>query len=309
MAEANPDLLIVGAGPAGVSAALWTRSQRLTARVLEASDAPGGQLHHVYFVPRDFAGVEAPDGAGVAKLLARQLAESEVETRFGARAAALEATADGATVALASGERHVASAVLIATGLRRRRLEVPGERDLEGRGVSYSATRDRDGFAGKPMVVAGGGDAAYENARLLAEVGCPVTLVVRDEPIARAEFRARLSDFPAITVREHTRVIACVGAERLRAVRVQGPGGTEELEAAGIVIKVGMIPNTEWCRAVVACDDAGYVRADAQGRTSHPRVWAAGDVTHPAPPSFAAAIGSAAIAVTDAWGMLGAARR
>jgi thioredoxin reductase (NADPH) len=303
---ALPDLLIVGAGPAGVSAALWARSQELTARVLEAAATAGGQLHHVHFHPRDFAGVPDGDGPEIAAVLARQLADSGADVRFEAEAAALEPSADGATVVLGSGERHAARAALVATGVRRRRLDVPGERELEGRGVSYSATKDRAAFAGRPVVVVGGGDAAYENALLLAEVGCPVTLVVRDEPIARPEFQARVGTMRAIAVRYHAHVTAFVGGDQLRAVRVEGGKGSPEIEAVGAVIKVGVVPNTEWCRSALACDPDGYVRANERGRTSDVRVWAAGDVTHPSPPSLAVALGSAALAVADVRRMLSA---
>ena len=292
------DVLIVGAGPAGVSAALWARSLGLEPRVLESAPEAGGQLLHVHFHPGDLAGVSAGDGPTIAAAMARQLAEARIEARFGAAATALATGHDGSRPAVIAeaGERIEADAVLIATGVRRRRLEVPGERELEGRGVSYSATLDRVRFAGKHVVVAGGGDAAYENALLLTAVGCTVTLVVRGAPRARAEFRARVAADPRIEVRERTRVTAVIGSDQVRAVRVAGPAGEEEVAAAGIVIKAGVIPNTEWCRAALAHDRAGFLAVDASLAASRPRVWAAGDVTRPAPLAIAVAIGQGALA-------------
>jgi len=199
-------------------------------------------------------------------------------------------------VIAAGRERFEADAVLIATGVRRRRLEIPGERELEGLGVSYSATRDRAQFAGRPVVVAGGGDAAYENALLLTAVGCTVTLAVREASRARADFRQRVAADPRIAVRERTRVTAALGDGRLKAVRLAGPVGEEEIEAAGLVIKVGVIPNTEWCRAVLASDGAGFLFVSASLAASQPLVWAAGDVTRPALPAIAVAIGHGALA-------------
>ncbi|HEY2956398.1 MAG TPA: NAD(P)/FAD-dependent oxidoreductase [Candidatus Eisenbacteria bacterium] len=292
-------VLIAGAGPAGVSAALWARSLGLEPLLLEAGPVAGGQLHLIHFHPADLAAVEAGDGPVIAAAMARQLEAARIALRCDAAAAALEPARDAASrpaVRLAGGERIEAEAVLIATGVRRRRLEIPGERELEGRGVSYSATRDRAMFAGEPVVVAGGGDAAFENALLLAAVGCKVTLAVRGAPRARAEFRARAAAEPLIEVRERTRITAAVGEARLRAVRLSGPAGEEEREAAGLVIKVGVIPNTEWCRDTLAHDADGFLAVDAGFAASQPRVWAAGDVTRPRLPAIAVAIGHGALA-------------
>ena len=292
------EVLIVGAGPAGVSAALWARSLGLEPRVIESGADAGGQLLHVHFHPGDLAGVSAGDGPAIAAAMARQLAEARIETRFGAAATALAPGGDGSRPAViaAGGEGIEADAVLIATGVRRRRLEVPGEHELEGRGVSYSATLDRAQFAGKHVVVAGGGDAAYENALLLTAVGSTVTLALRGAPRARTDFRARVAADPSIDVRERTRVTAVLGGDRLRAVRLLGPAGEEEVAAAGIVIKAGVIPNTEWCRDALAHDAEGFLVVNASLATSRPRVWVAGDVTRPAPLAIAVAIGQGALA-------------
>ena len=294
-----PDVLIVGAGPAGVSAALWARTFGLEPRLIESGPVAGGQLLHVHFHPSDLAGVPEGDGPAIAAAMARQLAEAGIAARCGVAATALEpgrgAGARPAVIA-AGGERIEADAILIATGVRRRRLEVAGERELEDRGVSYSATRDRAQFAGRHVVVAGGGDAAYENALLLTAVGCTVTLAVRGAPRARAEFRARVAADPRITVREHTRVTAVGGDDRLRAVRLAGPAGEEDVPAAGLVIKAGVIPNTEWCRDSLASDAEGFLFVTASLAASQPHVWAAGDVTRPALPAIAVAIGHGALA-------------
>lgn len=290
------DVLIVGAGPAGVSAALWARSLGLEPRVLEGGAAVGGQLLLVHFHPTDLAATHEGDGPAIAGSMARQIAEAKIPTVVGIAAAGLHADAARPAVSVAGGEHVEADAVVIATGVRRRRLDVPGERELEGRGVSYSATRDRAQFSGRHVVVAGGGDAAYENALLLAAVGCTVTLAVKGAPRARSEFRTRVAGEPRIEVRERTRVTAAVGTHHLQAVKLAGAGGEEEVEAAGLVIKVGMIPNTDWCREAVAHDAEGYLTVNASLATSQPRVWAAGDVTRPAVAAIAVALGQGALA-------------
>lgn len=293
------DLLVVGAGPAGVSAALWARALDLEPLVVEAEAAPGGQLHRVHFHPKTWPGIPEGDGPALARVYARQLAEARVTLRGGARARRLQPGARPG-VTLEDGDWLEAGAVLVATGVRRRRLDVPGEREFEGRGVSYSATRDRDALAGRRVLVAGGGDAAYENALILAAAGSAVLLAVRDAPRARAEFRARVAAEPRITVRRGTRVAAVLGDDAVRAVRLDAGGAEEEVAVEAVVVKVGVVPNSEWCRDALACDAAGHVRVDAHGRTSAPRVWAAGDVTGPLLPSVPVAAGQAAMAVADA---------
>lgn len=295
------DLLIVGAGPAGVSAALWARTVELSVLLLDGAPGPGGQLHAVHFHPYDVPGFEHGDGEALARVYARQLAAANVELRAGAMASALEPSpGEGAAAAvlLRTGERLEALAVLVASGVRRRRLDVPGERELEGRGVSFSGTRDRERLAGGRVLVVGGGDAAHENALLLAAAGCDVTLLVRGRPRARAEFRARVAAEPRIRVRTGARVLEILGDDTVRGARVEDSAGAMEYVADAIVVKVGVVPNSEWCAGVLALDPEGYVRVDSRLATSARGVWAAGDITRPVPPSIPVAVGQGAQAAS-----------
>ena len=301
---ATRKLIVVGAGLGGVSAALWARTLGFDVVVLESGPTAGGQLHRVHFRPVNFASHVEGEGPALAARLAEQLVEAGVSVRYGATATALEvgATATALEVGApavrsATGERLEADAVLIATGVRRRRLDVPGDRELDGRGVSYSATQDRTRFAGEEVVVVGGGDAAFENALLLADVSCKVTIVVRGHPRARREFRERVAAERRIEVLDQTRVVAVEGDERARAVRLEGPGGTFELPTAGVVVKIGVVPNTEWCAAAAERDPDGYLRVDGEFRTSHERAWAVGDVTRPRVFGMAVAVGQGALAM------------
>ena len=298
------DLLVAGAGPAGVSAALWARTLHLSVAVMEGEPRPGGQLLQIFFAPREVPALADGDGPALAARYAEQLARARIELWSGLAAAALEAGAEGPVVRDMGGAVHAARAVLVATGLRRRRLGVPGERELEGRGVSTSSTRDRPQLAGRDVAVVGGGDAAFENALLLAEVGCRVVIVAHGRPRARPEFVRRVGGEPLIEVLENTRVLEIVGEERVRAVRLEGPAGTAERAVFGVVVKIGWKPNTEWCRERVQCDAGGYVVTDARGRTSQPGVWAAGDVTRPVLPGLSVAYGAAALAVADVRALL-----
>jgi thioredoxin reductase len=147
--------------------------------------------------------------------------------------------------------------------------------------------------------VVGGGDAAFENALILAEAGSRVTIASRGASRAREEFRARVASHPAIEVLEHTRVTGVLGDREVRGVRLEGPKGPGERAVEGVVIKIGSVPNTEWCRDALACDAEGYIKVDARGRSSLSRVWAAGDVTRPPLLAIAVAAGQAALALAD----------
>ena len=295
----SPDVLIVGAGPAGVSAALWARSYHLLPALVESGAAPGGQLRHIHFHPLDLVGVDGGDGPDIAGVLARQLRGGRIEVRTGLEAVALEAGGEVNTprVVTADGGTHDGAVVVVATGVRRRKLDVPGEAEFDGRGVSYSASRDRAMFANRRVVVVGGGDGAFENALLLSDVGCKVTLVMRGMPRARHDFLARVAEDGRIEVLAAAYVTAIRGDDWVKAVRIETEDRAFERPVDGVVIKIGVIPNTEWCAKALDLDPEGYVIVDAGLRTARTRVWAVGDVTRPTPPSLAVAAGHGAIAM------------
>jgi len=287
------DLVVIGAGPAGISAALWARSLDLDTVVLERGERPGGQLHLIHFALRNVAGAVGLTGAELAaRMVPREPAR--LDLRLGAAVTAIDP--DAGVVTFAGGETLATRATLIASGMRRRRLEAAGAERLTGRGVSYSATRDRERFAGRAMLVVGGGDAAFENALILAETGCRVTLVVRGAARARREFLSRVAACEAIRVREGAEVIEVLGEEQVAGARIRDGSAVEAVACDGIVVKIGMVPNSEPFRGVVATEAQGFVTVDPTLRTSHERVWAAGDVTRPKPPGIPVAWGHGALA-------------
>jgi thioredoxin reductase len=145
------------------------------------------------------------------------------------------------------------------------------------------------------VVVAGGGDAAFENALLLAEVGCHVTLAVRSrEPQARREFRRRVAESSSIEVLLETRVEAVLGQERVEGVRLAGASGPRDRPAEALFVKIGVVPNTEWCRGALPLDPDGYPIAGADARVAGTRAGGVGDLLRPAFPSLAHAVGSGA---------------
>jgi thioredoxin reductase (NADPH) len=200
-------------------------------------------------------------------------------------------------------ERLRARVLLIATGLRRRQLGVPGERELLGRGVSYSANRDRAAVAGRPVVVIGGGTGGVEDALLCSEVGCDVTLLHRSARFsARTDFLARARKDPRIRIVPNAEVRAIVGEERVESVEygTKGSGLKRVVRADAVFVRIGWEPRTDLLRGQLRLDRAGYLRASLGGATGVPGVFAAGDVCSPRCPTIANASGQGAAA---AWEM------
>lgn len=307
MPNADFDLVIIGAGPAGLSAALWAASLDLVPLVLEAADRTGGQLHRIHFEPKNAVGHAAGDGAALNARIAEQVRRQGIAVRTGVRVTGIRSEGAQVTIETVAGPER-SRAAIVASGLRRRTLGVPGERELTGRGVTDSATRDLERLAGRDVIVVGGGDAAFENALKLDAAGCRVTIAVRGPVHARDAFRARVAARPVEVLHEH-RTTAILGEESVRAVRFETPAGTLERPAQAVVVKIGQMPDTAWCAAALACDPDGYVRVDAALRTSLPRVWAAGDVTRPVVPGIVVAEGHGAIAAAGARDALAHERR
>lgn len=339
------DALILGGGLAGLSAAVALRGFGLDVAIVEESLRPGGQIHEIHASIRDYPMAYGLDGARFAAQLLAEARAAGLSILVGSPVTAVSARgrwverADAPPVdappvdagpkraaanagpkraatdagpkrgAAARPERLRARTLLIATGLRRRALDVPGESELLGHGVSHSANRDHTLFTGRPVVVVGGGTAAVEDALLCAEVGSEVTLVHRSARFrARTDFLARAREHPRIRIVTNAEVRRIGGVGRVEEVelRSRGSGRIRRIPAAGVFVRIGWDPRTELLRGQIALDRAGYVRVKSGCATSVPGVWAAGDVCSPRCPTLANAAGQGAVA---AWEIVRALRR
>ncbi|MBN1504314.1 MAG: thioredoxin-disulfide reductase [Candidatus Eisenbacteria bacterium] len=294
------DVLVIGAGPAGLTAGLYVSRAGWRAACLERL-APGGQAALTSRVD-NYPGFDEPVSGF--ELCRRMEAQAK---RFGVEVVQGEAqglaVAAGSVVVRSAEATLRADAVVVASGARPRELGVPGETELRGKGVSYCATCDGPFFRNQAVAVVGGGDSAVEEAMFLARLCSRVYLVHR-----RDEFRAvktvverALNDTKIVPVQSAvvTRIAGTDGVEAVE-VRNVSTGATDRLEVAGVFVYVGLLPNSEFLAGQVARDGAGYVITDEDMLTSAPGVFAAGDVRKKSLRQISTAVGDGAIAAMSA---------
>jgi len=291
------DVVIIGAGPAGLSAARWCDELGLNTLVLEQAEEVGGQLLSVHNAVENYLGVRAANGRQLRDLFAEETNDCEFDLWTNVELDSVNLKAKRIT--LKSGEELQSIALIIATGLRRRTLGIPGETEFVGRGIIESGTRDREQLAGKDVCVIGGGDAASENALVLAEVCPTVTLVHRGRKLrARREFSEQLHTHHCVTVFPESQVRRILGNNRVEAVEIERGGAIKPFQMAvqGVLIRIGWRPNTEFVRGQLELDENDYVIIGSQQETSVANVFAIGDVANPLAPTIAGAVGAGATA-------------
>jgi len=291
------DVIIIGAGPAGLSTAFWCDDLRLDTLVLEQAEQVGGQLHRVYNPIENYLGLKARNGQELLEHFTRDVdsADFDLWTQVDIESVDLKAR----RISLRSGEDLQSIAIVIATGVRPRELGVPGEKEFIGKGMIESGARDRQLFAGKDVCVVGGGDAAVENALLLAEVCPTVTLVHRGKKLrARRELAERLQPNNCITVFTESVLTRILGAEEVEGVEIQRKEGLKPFQLAvrGVLIRIGVEPNTQLFRDQIETDEKGFITVNSQQETSVSMVFAVGDVSNPQAPTISSATGAGATA-------------
>jgi len=291
------DVVIIGAGPAGLSAAFWCDELGLDTLVLEQDERIGGQLLKVYNPIQNYLGLRANNGKELLEHFSERLDEADFDLWTNVEIESVDLKAK--RIALRSGEQLQSIFIIIATGVRRRKLGIPGESEFAGRGIIESAARDAQLFAGKDVCVIGGGDAAAENALLLSEVCPTVTLVCRGQALrARREFSERLQTSHCITVFKEARVQRILGNDRVEAVEILRAGALKPFQMAvgGVLIRVGLEPNTELFSGQLQLDGQGYIIVSGDRETSVGNVFAIGDVSNPLAPTISGATGAGATA-------------
>ncbi|GAB4522114.1 MAG: thioredoxin-disulfide reductase [Anaerolineales bacterium] len=272
-------VLILGSGPAGLSAALYAARADLQPLVLTGMEL-GGQVSLTHIV-ENYPGF--PEGVGGTELV--ELFQKQAE-RFGARiemdtATAVDLSQRPFRVQAYAGE-YLADSLIVATGATPRHLGIPGESELTGRGVSYCGTCDGWFFKDKNVVVVGGGDSALEEGLFLTRYASSVTIIHRRDALrASTILQRRAQENEKISFIWNTVVTEITGTEKVEAVRLKDVvSGEERLHPTdGIFIFIGHTPNTEIFRGQVEMDDGGYIVSDHLMHTSVPGVFVAGEAT------------------------------
>lgn len=288
------DVVVIGGGPGGLTAAMWCAELGLRAVLIDAGTEIGGQMLKIYGAVRNYPGIIAANGRELAKRFAGSADRFDFERRLGQRVTAIEPGSIN-TISLESGEKFFTRNVILATGTRRRQLGVPGEAEFAGRGILISGVGEREKAAGGRVVIVGGGDAALENAVLLSKTARSVTIVHRREHFtARAEFQAAADEQDNVICETEAVVTEIIGEERVTGIVVRNlsTGQIKKLEADHILIRIGQQPNSELLAGMAELDAAGYVKVGPDCQTSVPGIFAVGDVANPVSPTIATAAGT-----------------
>jgi thioredoxin reductase (NADPH) len=274
-------MLVLGSGPAGYAAALYAARAELQPVVLTGLQL-GGQVALTYTVENYPGFPEGVGGAQLGELFQKQAEHFGATTEFDL-ANSVDLSARPFRVNTDSGE-YLADTLVITTGASSKLLNVPGEKELTGRGVSYCATCDGWFFKDKKVLVVGGGDSALEEGLFLTRYASQVTIVHRrNELRAGAILEKRARSHEKINFLWNTVVAEVLGGEKMEAVRLKNTQTGEEstLEADGLFIFIGHSPNTELFRGQLEMSSLGYLMINDKMETSVPGVYAAGEAADP----------------------------
>ena len=276
------DVLIVGGGPAGASAAIYAARKGIRTGVV--SERFGGQVLDTMGI-ENFISVQETEGPKLAAQLENHVKSYDVDIMNLQRASALlPADQQGYyTVQLENGASLRSRSVILSTGARWREMNVPGEREYRGRGVAYCPHCDGPLFKGKRVAVIGGGNSGVEAAIDLAGIVAHVTLIEFDNRLRADEvLQRKLRSLPNVRVivsAQTTEVHGVGGKVDALSYRDRNSGETHRVELEGVFVQIGLLPNTEWLKGTVALSPRGEIEVDARGQTSLPGVFAAGDAT------------------------------
>jgi alkyl hydroperoxide reductase subunit F len=307
LAERDPfDVLVVGAGPAGATAAIYAARKGL--RVGLVAERFGGQVLDTLGI-ENFISAKATEGPKLVAALEEHVRDYPVEIMPMQRAIKLLPREDAlARLALESGATLKSKAIIIATGARWRELSVPGEREYRGRGVAYCPHCDGPLFKGKNVAVVGGGNSGVEAAIDLAGIVSHVTLLEFSGALkADAVLQSKLASLPNVTVIYNAQTLEVVGdGQRMDGLvyKDRASGTDHLLQLAAVFVQIGLLPNTEWLAGDIARSPFGEIEVGRHGDTSVPGVFAAGDVTVIAYKQIVMAVGDGARAALGAFDWL-----
>ncbi len=267
------DLVIIGSGPAGLTAAIYASRAGLNFTLLDRDGYGGGQITSAHLV-QNYPGVQECSGFDLGDLFIQQAAALGAEVQL-ALVAGVEQTEGGYLVHTDDGESLHTRAIIVATGASPRALDIPGEKEHVGKGVSYCATCDGAFYRGKSVAVVGGGDTAVEDGIYLASLCTSVTLLLRRDQFRAAQRRVELlKSLPNVTVRTCVRPVAFGDG----TITLDNGSGTEVLTVDGVFVAVGSQPAVGFLQNLPLEQENRYICADESCRTNLPGLFVAGDI-------------------------------
>jgi len=297
------DLIIIGAGPAGMTAGVYAARKQLDTLILTGD--VGGQTTWSAGI-ENYLGFRVITGIELVSKFEEHLRSFPIEMVF-ARVARLATVENGFEVETEAGDTIRSRAVIVATGKSPRMLDVPGEREYTGKGVAYCATCDGPLFSGANVAVVGGGNSGLDAVVQLMKI-CPrVYLVEVDEQLRADEImREQARRAPNVEVLTRTAVREIHGEAFVNSITVEdlATGRTRRLEVSGVFIEVGLVPNSAIVKGLIPLNDFGEIPVDCASRTSLPGMYAAGDVTAVPEKQIIVAAGDGAKAALGAYSYL-----
>lgn len=286
------EVLILGGGVAGITAGIWSADLGMSSAIIDRGTQLGGQLLNVFNPISNYPGANFANGEEMRDRLVQQLQDRKVDLLLNSEV--VEIDVERRHVRLADGESISAEALIIATGVRRRKLGVRGENEFCGRGMLDSGAKNPTRVENRRVIVVGGGDAALENAIILSQHAQSVLLVHRRaEFSARNEFVSKVLNDEKIEVAFNSEVAEFVGTDQLNGAEMKdkASGAERTIKADFALIRIGFEPNSELFRESVKCDESGYVIVDRDCRTSVSNIYAIGDICRPKSQTLASAAG------------------
>jgi len=298
------DVLVVGGGPAGSSAAIYAARKGIRTGIV--ADRFGGQVNDTLGI-ENLISVKHTEGPKLAVALEEHVKEYPVDIMKSVRAVKLEKNGDLIEITLDNGAVLKSKTVIIATGARWRNLNVPGEAEFKNKGVAYCPHCDGPLFAGKQVAVVGGGNSGVEAAIDLAGIAAHVTLFeFMPELKADQVLQDRLYSLPNVTVHKNAQVKEITGTTKMEGITYidRATGEEHHLPMDGVFVQIGLVPNTEWLDGVLERTRMGEIVVDSRGATAIPGVFAAGDCTNSAYKQIIISMGSGATAALSAFDYL-----
>ncbi|MFP3664240.1 NAD(P)/FAD-dependent oxidoreductase [Priestia sp. SIMBA_032] len=293
------DVLIIGGGPAGISAAVWCKRLGVECLLLEEQAQLGGQLFTIYNEIIDYPGIQAENGIEMQRKMVQHFIDMDCLYEVNTKVISINERSKTVKVKQQETEKEIGYTYLIlATGSSQRRLGVPGEQQMIDRGEVYSASADGERLKGKRVALIGGGDRAFEGAHLLASQAKEVYLIHRSTHFkAREQYVEKVFSNPSVKVMTDTEVTAIHGKNHITSIDLKSKNSEcKNLSVDAVLIRLGVAPNVELIKEKVTTTQSGLIVINEVHQSSDPSIYAIGDAcTTPLFSSISSSAGQGAI--------------